>query len=355
MPVIRFLAVGLGKVLSKVFGLATMSFFGRMPSRDDDRIAMIGIASLTWLTLVVAAFVPALAEAMVPFLDDEDLARRLTVATVIVLPPVIGAVAATMHNNRGSTIAGKLGYLASGYLYAAVIGVTVTALIVTVPLIKASYLVKRFTVVRTMVMIPEGAYDEALDHLREVLRSAGLECSVQAPSSFILTPFRWLGWVLGRVFDRDVADKMCVLRGRHDGDWFEIAVHAADISIIGNRRVAHLVHAALVDGLDERVLYLTWDDESQALERRIRHARERLDAGKPVERAELERMVEQLAALQLDREAWDAVRRLIYRLERDAERLGRAREEQTLGTEQKGGWPRPAQPDVDRRPSAHGS
>ncbi len=39
MPPIRFTAFGTAKTLSKIFGLATMACFGRMPSRDDDQLA----------------------------------------------------------------------------------------------------------------------------------------------------------------------------------------------------------------------------------------------------------------------------------------------------------------------------
>lgn len=318
MPIVRFLAISLGKLLSKVFGLATMSFFGRMPSRDDDRIALIGVASLTWLATAIAAVVPAAAEMMIPLVDDDEVARWTAVALTVMMPPAIGGLVATLHNHRGEGVGAGVRHVVRGYQYAAVIGLTVTALVVVVPIVKANYLARRFTVVRCMVMIPDGAYDDTVDHLREVLASAGIEAEVEEPNRAISWLFRWLGWVLGQVFARDIPRRLRVLRGQHDDDWFEITVHAADLTIIGHRWVAHLVRARLVEGIDERVLYFTWDDDSQALEERIRSCRATLAEGGQVTRDTLDEMIEDLAHLQLDGEAWDSVRRLVYRLERDA-------------------------------------
>jgi hypothetical protein len=98
--------------------------------------------------------------------------------------------------------------------------------------------------------------------------------------------FRLLGWILGRVFARDIADEMRVLRGRQDGDWFEITMHSADISILDARRF-----------------------------------RQQVRDGTPFDRGQVDDLVARLAVLQLDQETWDAVRRLLYRLDRDNDRF----------------------------------
>lgn len=329
MPIVRLLAVGLGKLLSKVFGLATVSFFGRMPSRDDDRIALIGVLSLTWLTLVAGALWPTFAELFIPFVDDEEVARTASLVLAVVTPPAIGIVTATMHNNRGRGPKRALGYVVSGYVYATVIGLTVVGIVVTVPVLKASYLLRRFTVARVMVMIPAGEYERAVAQLRSILSEAGIEHAEEELNRVIRGQFRLLGWILARVFNRDVADDMRVLRGEHDGEWFEVTIHAADISIIGRRRAVHLVRASLVERLGDDVVYLTWDDESQALEDDARDYRGSIRRGSPVDREGIDDLVARLARIQLDKEPWDAMRRLLYRLERDNERARNERSAQS--------------------------
>lgn len=253
----------------------------------------------------------------VPFGDDEEVARTICVVLVALVPLFAGAVVATMRNNRGAGVRRVLGFVASGYVYAAVIGLTMALLVVLVPLRKVSHLVTGFAVLRVMIMIPDGSYDDALEELRTVLEDAGIDAEVEDPHVVLLSLFRWLGWILGRIFDRDVADRMQVLRGYVDGDWFENILHAADLSIIGSDQVTHQILAVLIDGVDERAMYLTWDMPSQALEDRIRAARDRLEQDDRPTRQEFEVLVSDLVDLQLERETWDAVRRLIYRLERD--------------------------------------
>jgi hypothetical protein len=72
MPIFRFVVYGIAKTLSKVFGLATMAFFGRMPSRDDDKLAGVGLIAVSWVPVVVAIFWPALAEFIIPFAPDDE-------------------------------------------------------------------------------------------------------------------------------------------------------------------------------------------------------------------------------------------------------------------------------------------
>ena len=319
MPVLRFIAFGLAKTLSKLFGLATMTLFGRLPSRDDDKIALVGVLSLTWLPVVVAVFVPAAAKVIVPFAPDDDMAARgIALTLAIVIPLVAGGVVARMHNNRNRGWKRALAYVVSGFVYVPIIGVVVAAIVVVVPLLKASHLVQRFAVNRIMVMAPAGSYERLVEHLADRLRSAGMEVEIERPHAMIVGLFRALGAILGRVFDRDVASDIKSLRGDADGDWFEVTVHGADITIVGKRPVACRVQAILIEAMDERIVYMTWDDASQALEDRIRVLRERLEGGEDVDPAEIDALVDDLAALSLGREEWDAVRRLIYRLEGDA-------------------------------------
>jgi hypothetical protein len=322
--IFRFIAVGIAKTLSKVFGLATMSFFGRMPSREDDKIALVAIVSIGWIPIVVAMFLPEFAELIIPFApDDDEVTRWLAIGLAVIIPLVVGVTVAMMRNNRRRGWRHMGIQVLMGYPYTAIIGGTVALVVIVVPLVKIAYLLRRFEVMRVLVMIESGSYEQALDHLVDRLEAHGIRVRVSRPHWSIDRLFRLLGWVLGRIFERDVADEMRVLRPEdediHRDEWFEITLHATDMTIVGPQEIASRLHAILVDAMDERVLYLTWDDESQALEDRIRDARERLDAGEQVERAETAELVDGLSQLALGKEEWDAVRRLIYRLERDAE------------------------------------
>jgi hypothetical protein len=336
MGLIRFVVYGMAKTLSKVFGLATMAFFGRMPSRDDDRMAMVGLLSITWLPVLAAVLYPPIGEFLIPFApEDEGLLRLLAIGLAVAIPAAVGVLVASLHNHERSSTPHRLRHVLHGFWYTPVIAFAVTGVILTVPFVKTSHILQRFDVQRLLVMIPEGTYDAALEHIVDSLRRRGLEAEVDEPSRSIGAMFRLLGFVLGHIFDRDVADRLMVVSGHDaDGGWFEVNVHAADLSIIGKEKQACRVHAVLAEELDERQVYFTWDDDSQALEDRMRDLREQLAADEEPDLDEVRQLAEDLATLQLDTEEWNNVRRNLYRLERDAYARAAGREDPEEATRQ---------------------
>jgi hypothetical protein len=336
MGLIRFVMYGVAKTLSKVFGLATMAFFGRMPSRDDDRMALIGLTAITWLPVLAAVVYPPIGEFLIPFApEDEGLLRAIAIALAIAMPAAVGALVATLHNHASSSLPHRLRHVAAGFWYTPVIAFAVTGVIVTVPFVKTTHVLQRFDVQRLLVMIPEGTYDDALDHIVASLRRRGVEAEVEEPSRPIGWMFRLLGYVLGHIFDRDVADRLQVVRGEDaDGGWYEVNVHAADLSVVGKEKQACRIHAILAEELDERQVYFTWDDDSQALEDRMRAIREQLEGHEAPDLDEVRQLAEDLATLQLDKEEWNNVRRNLYRLERDAYARAAGREDPEEATRQ---------------------
>jgi hypothetical protein len=318
VPIMRFVVYGIAKTLSKVFGLATMAFFGRMPSRDDDKLAAVGLLAVSWVPVVVAIFVPSLAELIIPFApDDEALLRVIAIVLTVTMPLLIGILIGLLHNRQGDGPS-RLAALAHGYWYTPVIGLTVVGVVLSVPLIKAGHIARRFEVRRLLVMIPAGTYQQVVDHAVETLRRRGLSADVAEPNVVLGTMFRILGYVLGHIFGRDVADEMVVIRGQdRDGDDYEVTLHAADITIIGRQRPAGRVYAVLAEELDEREVFFTWDDESQELEKQIREHRSTLEHGGQPDLEQVRQLAEDLAGLELDPEEWNNVRRLLFRLERD--------------------------------------
>jgi hypothetical protein len=336
MGLVRFVAYGLAKTLSKVFGLATMAFFGRMPSRDDGRMAFVGLVSISWIPVLAAIVYPPLGEFLIPFApEDETILRVIAIVLAIAMPAAVGTLVATLHNHEDSSVPHRLKHVLHGYWYTPVIAFAVTGVILTVPFVKSSHILQRFDVQRLLVMIPEGTYDAALDHIVESLRRRGVTAEVSEPSPVIGRMFRLLGFVLGHIFDRDVADQLMVVSG-HDADdgWFEVNVHAADLSIVGKEKQTCRIHAILAEELDERQVYFTWDDDSQALEDRMRDIREQVEADEEPDLDEVRQLAEDLATLRLDKEEWNNVRRNLYRLERDAYAMAAGREDPEEATRQ---------------------
>jgi hypothetical protein len=312
--------MGIAKVLSKLFGLATMTFFGRMPSRDDDKMALVALLALTWLTAVAALIYPDLAE-MLPGMPDDDSTRRLIALGVVALLPAVNGAIISRVQNRPGGVADTLVQLVAGYVHTAIIGGVVVGAVLVVPVVKASYIARRFETQHLMVMIPEGSYDEAYEHVIDLLEQHEAAPERARANPFVRFMFRGLTFVVERIFRREVSSEMRVIRGElGDGGWYQLTVHATDITMLGRDTQTSMLLPLLADELDERVLYFTWDDDSQAVEDRMRECRQRLEDGEDVEPSEVAELAEQVRGLGLDKEEWDALRRNLYRLELDTYR-----------------------------------
>lgn len=323
MPFIRVVAVGIAKVFSKVFGLATFTFFGRVPTRDDDKVSLIGLLALIWLSFAVALLVPGVAGTMMPFLPDDDLViRGASAAMLVLVPPGIGLLTTTLQNRREQGPA-RARQALNGYLYAIVLSLVVVALILVVPVVKASYILRRFELKHIAIMVKRGDYEDVLAQIRQALARHGIQTEQIDPNPVIWRIFAALAWIEGHIFRRDIDHHMMILRGVLDreGSWFEVTLHATDISVVGQKPETTRVMAALAEELDEQYLYFSWDDESQALEDRIAECQLRLERGEQVAVDEIRSLADELSKLALSEEEWNAIRRQIYRLERDHYRL----------------------------------
>jgi len=114
----------------------------------------------------------------------------------------------------------------------------------------------------------------------------------------------------GQIFRRTMSRKMKVLSGHIDEDrWFEVTLHATDLSVIGRKEETTYIMAILSEELDERNLYFSWDDSSQALEDRIRHAQDAVERGEDLDPQVISELCEDLRERALSTEEWNAIRR----------------------------------------------
>jgi hypothetical protein len=352
MPLIRVFGLAIAKSLSKLFGLATITFFGRVPSRDDDKVGAMGLLSITWYVVLAAIVFPPIGELVFPFLDDEQVIRWLAVLLAVTVPPVVGFLVTRMHNRRDERGAAQVAReLLFGYGYSVILGGLVLALIIVVPVVKGSYIVRRFDLKHIAVLIDGPGYEKTLEAVRGALARHELETEVRQPHWTIYRIFTWLAWLEGHVFRREVADEMQVLRGRVGDEKFEVTLHATDISILGTQHATTVVMSILGEELTEEHLYFTWDDEAQEVEDRIRELRAALEQGGPElpDEDDVAELADRLRDLSLEAEEWNAVRRQLYMLQIQCLHA-KLQDQQPdggrpAGGEQDGGGPDGGQPD----------
>lgn len=316
-PLMRLIPAAIAKTLSKIFKVATTSFFGRAPSRDSDKVALVGILSLSWLFVLPALVFPSYAELIVPFLpDDTAYHLAIAIALVVIGGPVVGLIIGRTTNRRET--GGRLALTAvQGYGYALAIGTLTLALVIVVPIVKSTHLLRNLEMQHMTIMIPEGSFDKVERKIEKVLTEQDIDVRPEKENPLMAAILRSLVWVQAKIFRQPMSGKVRILRGSFKDSPLTIELHPTDITVRARNGIAIHVFAALADNLDGDELYFTWDEDGQELEDQIRKGRKEAAQGNPPDDTEIQKITMRLRTLGLDPDQWSTMRRITYRLEID--------------------------------------
>ncbi|MFC5714040.1 hypothetical protein ACFPU1_14860 [Thalassorhabdus alkalitolerans] len=323
----RFVLIVSAKTLSKIFSMATATFFGRVPSKDDSKVSLVGLISLYWIFIAVGVAVPELAQMIIPFApENETIVFWINLALFIFLPITAGAITCRVENRKHEKISVK--QLLMGYPYAFLIGVLALCLIIIVPLIRFPQIINLRSLKHFAIMIKKDKYDLVFEKVQELLTENEVEVYPVDPPKYLWVPFLALIWVQEHIFKKKMAKNMKIVRGELEGEKIEVILHSTDISIIGPEKQVMVVMGILAEGVEERHLYFSWDDSSQKIEDRIYELRSKVLEGEDVSKEEVDQLVVDLRSLSLAMDDWNAIRRQIYRLERDRYKMKCKNEEE---------------------------
>ncbi|WP_280771019.1 hypothetical protein [Salipaludibacillus daqingensis] len=316
MPFIRILLTGIAKLLSKVFSMATLTFFGRIPTQDSSIISFMGIASLYWLYIAASVLFPDLAEMFIPFIpDDETLIRIISIALAILLPLSVG-FASTKIENRDKDFS-FVKQLLMGFPYSFILGSLSMLLVVIIPLLKLPSLLKMHRQEQFAIMIRKGKYDKVLDEITSILKDYDLHVSIHDPKKPVWYCFVVLSFVLEHIFNKKISKKMNYINVEIDNETVEVTIHATDISILGPKNEVLQVKHILSEELKPEHLFFSWDDSVQQIEDEINQLNHKVEKGESFEWDKLQDITARLRRSSLENEDWNAIRRQIYKLERD--------------------------------------
>ncbi|MFB5663967.1 hypothetical protein [Alteribacillus sp. HJP-4] len=312
MPIFRLLLIVSSKTLSKLFTMATASFFGRIPSKDDSKITLVGFLSVYWVFMLFAVAIPEFAAEIIPFVpENEAIILAVAFALILIIPLICGGITLYIENQENAWYR----QLIMGYVYTAIVGPLVIMLVVIVPSLKIPQILQLKSFEHIAIMVKKGEYDQALEKLTSTLENRHIHLQKKNVPIYLRIPFQWLIWVQENIFNRDMPKKMTILQGKVDGKELEIVMHATDISIIGEKETVKFATAILFEYMDITYLYYSWDDTSQQLEDEINNGFQRLETGQQISEGEINDLLEKLQHLEVSSEEWNAIRRQLFKLE----------------------------------------
>ena len=313
----------LGDLVRAILGWSVTALFGQLPAAKQTALSVALLASLVWPLLVVGIFHPAVtawAFAALPvhkWVGDRAV-RIVTVALVVVVPPLIGLVTrwvAPPKTLKGSAFRTAIhGYpLTLGYAISCV----VTA--ITVPLVKLGSLAKRWGDEHVFVQPKENEYPLALRELVFACEAAGAKVTVEDVPRAMALSTKVLKWFARGALDPIVAENPKRIRG----EGVELYLYPADLLLRGEKTLLARVRARMTRTMLEQHAFLVADPASQAIQCDLKRMWELLarhatpDEIGGLARGRLREIRNELDATYVPFEEWVTLDRSLQRVERE--------------------------------------
>ena len=304
-----------GRILTTTLGWAGVLLFGRVRKDRQVILAAITFGSVVWAALLVGVIVPDVGTFLLAFVPVPDFVDPLWVRIAMLvaaalLPLVVGgAILLLLDSADRPTGKDAVALVLRGYLVTAALALTLVFLAVIGTVRKARVLAKRWSDAHIPAVVRPGNYERVVVDLERALDDADLSVTSRDAPAVLAVPGRMLAAVAGKHFGSLVPDRVKQLTG----SGIEVLVHQSDIAISGGKGEVARARAAIASRLTSTAVSRTTSAEAQAIERRL----EELAHDPSQAWAELRRIDEELATIELDADEWEVLYRTRLQVERD--------------------------------------
>ena len=328
MPFLPFVLLLAWQALSRsasfALGWATAIYFGQVPGRQGRILSVISLLAAGWVILVVGFGMPILGGAALEAagivgenFDVQAIHYTALVAGIVLTPPVVAAATEYAEFRGERSLTGWLRLVPVSYPATALLGVSVLQMVALTPFL----LVQRWRKKRKLVQVPlvmrEGTDDDDLTELvSAALDSIGLrDVKVAEATGWKSWPLRTVGFAVRHLLG-------AVVRGepvRFEVDDTEILAYATNVAIMGPKRDAYRIRAALERMPAFGKAYLTWNEEAQRFEDELVEIHRSANGDIEGLRRRLDKVQERIDVASLNTEEWNVLYRLRLQLEQHAE------------------------------------
>ena len=306
---------GIGRV---TVGWALVLLVGRVPESKQGLLSSIGLASLIWITTVVAVVVPAAGNALLTAIPRPEFVEMnwlqlalLLLASLLSLAVGVATVYA-MDEKARPTGRALVGQVLRGYPYTAVLAATILFLAVLRLVRKVRSLQRGRDSEHLAIIVKPGRYTTVADDVESALRDAGLPVERKRAPRAVEIPPKLIALVAGS--DREVPERLEAF----DHDGLGILVYPSDISLLGPRESVARARSAIVRRLAFTDAYLTTAKESEQVEDRLAEIARKRD----VSAADLQSIDETLRSLAVPYADWETLYRLRLQVENETRLRG---------------------------------
>jgi len=324
LPLVILLAgQAISRSASFLLGWATALFFGQIPGNKGRVVSVISLISVGWVILLGGFGIPLLISAaghalgVVPRTFEVQSEHLAGLALAIVLaPPVVAGVAQLAGFGEGRSPLRWLQRIPASYPATASLGLSVLQMLFITPVITLARLRQGRTLLQVPLLLRHGSSQEKLSdavaHALHTLDVQTVERSrIEGPIGW---PLRTVGFAARHLLGAFVRGEPVRLRA----DGLELYAYATNVAVLGREGAAHRARAAIERELALGEAYLTWSEQSQALEDELMRIHESDPDDLRMLIGELDRLQERIDSAPITSDEWNVLYRLRLQMERAA-------------------------------------
>ena len=324
-----------GRAVNMVFGWATVMLFGRVPQERQIFLSVVAFGSIIWLIAVLGIAFPSTATFLLAFVSlpkwvDDAWIRIAMMMAAVIVPPMVGesAIRAVSLDKQPTGAARIADAFLSGYRLTLGIAVALVALILVAPVLWSRNFLRRWTTRHVPILLHRHDYLDVLNDVQRALSAGGVFAERVRMGGLLRVPTSVLALATGgRIRDLD-AETAQLSSGQ-----IEILLYPFDLMINGEPAQVSRAQALVAEQLPHTKAYMTWSEQGNTLEDRLKRFWMRIDGDEHSARgtaeamAEVERIAHDLRSTCVAYEEWEVLFREVLMAERDLlQRLTQHRE-----------------------------
>jgi hypothetical protein len=263
----------LRQVVQIAVGWSTVMLFGKVPRTREPHLFVMSVGSICWIVAVVSVAVPPVGAFLLGFLPlperiDGLIAWYIMLAFTIVIPPLVtfAILRALAPDDRPRDATARASMLLKGYPFVLCLALILVLMSVVRLVATLRNYGRHWTERHVPVIIQPEDYASVLDDIRKVLAQGDMPVRVTEAGWPLSVPTRILTMagtfaVRGLLTERPMA---------LTSEKLEAVLHLSDLVLWGPDRDVNRARALLAEQLAFSRAYLTWTDDANAIEDRLR-------------------------------------------------------------------------------------
>lgn len=263
----------LRQVVKIAVGWSTVMLFGKVPRTREPHLFVMSVGSICWIVAAVSVAIPPVGTFLLSFLPlpeqlDSLIAWYVMLSLMIAIPPLvaIAILRALDSDDRPQGYAAHAGVLLKGYPFV----LTLALILVIMSLLRLVTMLRNrgrgWTERHVPLIIQPEDYAAVLDDIRKVLAQGDLAVRVTEAGWPLSVPTKLLTLAGGLALRGLLTERPMALISEK----LEAVLHLSDLVLRGREADVNRARALLAEQLAFSPAYLTWSEEANAIEDRLR-------------------------------------------------------------------------------------